>query len=83
MKNKEAARPYAKQYPSGPTTFKIYPISLWKGSETEDNNSFICRIGTDYGQGYYYSRPVSCEEFEERFASKENYLNINKNLGKG
>lgn len=42
-----------------------------EGVETEDNEAFICRIGTDYGQGYYYSRPVSCEEFEERFVSKK------------
>lgn len=38
-----------------------------EGVETEENEALIRRLGCDYGQGYYYSRPVSTVEFDEKY----------------
>ena len=34
-----------------------------EGVETEEDHLMIRSLGCDYGQGYYYSPPVSAEEF--------------------
>lgn len=41
-----------------------------EGVETEENHVFIRELGCDYGQGYYYSRPVSAQEFTEKYLLK-------------
>ena len=38
-----------------------------EGVETEADEKFLQSIGCNYGQGYYYSRPVPAAEFGERF----------------
>lgn len=37
-----------------------------EGVETEENDRMIRELGCDYGQGYYYGRPVSEAEFTEK-----------------
>ena len=41
-----------------------------EGVETEENNDMIKKLGSDYGQGYFYSRPVSASEFNEKYMNK-------------
>jgi len=36
-----------------------------EGIESEEHLDIIKKIGCDYGQGYYYSKPVPCVEAEE------------------
>lgn len=36
-----------------------------EGIETKEQLEFISKTGCDEGQGYYYTRPVSCEKFEQ------------------
>lgn len=38
-----------------------------EGVETKKEESFIRSLGCNYGQGYYYSRPVSSKEFDIRY----------------
>lgn len=38
-----------------------------EGVETAENEAFIRSIGVDYGQGYYYSRPIPSDEFAEKY----------------
>lgn len=38
-----------------------------EGVETEANVKFLSENGCDYLQGYYYSRPISVSDFEERY----------------
>ena len=40
-----------------------------EGVETLDNHEFIKSLGCNYGQGYYYSRPIPVEQFEQQFLS--------------
>lgn len=42
-----------------------------EGVETEENHRFIQELECDYGQGYYYSKPVSAQEFTEKFLKKK------------
>ena len=41
-----------------------------EGVETEEDEKFITAMGADYGQGYYYSRPVPAAEFEKWLRSE-------------
>ena len=41
-----------------------------EGVENETNEAFISGIGADYGQGYYYSRPIPGKEFEEKYLKR-------------
>lgn len=38
-----------------------------EGVETQENEAFIKEIGADFGQGYYYSRPVPCAKYEKMY----------------
>ena len=49
--------------------FKIRTVA--EGVETEENEHFLQEINCDYGQGYYYSRPIPAAEFEERFLKEK------------
>ena len=40
-----------------------------EGVETEENHEFIKQLGCNIGQGYLYSRPISSEEFNDKFMS--------------
>lgn len=38
-----------------------------EGVETEQDENMISQLNCDYGQGYYYSRPISVQDFEQNF----------------
>ena len=38
-------------------------VTVAEGVETEEDHLMIRSLGCDYGQGYYYSPPVSAKEF--------------------
>ena len=35
--------------------------------ETQENEALIRSLSCDFGQGYYYSRPITVEEFTARY----------------
>lgn len=41
----------------------LHIVTVAEGVETEEDHLMIRSLGCDYGQGYYYSPPVSAEEF--------------------
>jgi diguanylate cyclase (GGDEF)-like protein len=41
-----------------------------EGVETEEDELLIKRMGCNYGQGYYYSKPISSSEFDLKFMHK-------------
>ena len=41
-----------------------------EGIETEGDQQMVRDLGCDYGQGYYYCRPVPVEEFNEKYMKK-------------
>lgn len=43
-----------------------------EGIETAEHNSFLASKGCNYGQGYYYSRPLRIEEFN-LFAERQEF----------
>lgn len=38
-----------------------------EGVETEESEEMMRSMRCDYGQGYYYSKPIPAEEFQEKF----------------
>ena len=46
-------------------SFQVTTVA--EGVETEANHQLIRSLGCDYGQGYYYSRPISAEEFNQLY----------------
>lgn len=45
-------------------------FTVAEGVETEEDEQFIRSVGCDVGQGYFYSRPISVEEFNETYMCK-------------
>lgn len=43
---------------------------ITEGVETQEHVDFLTEIGTDIFQGYYFSRPMPVEEFEEKYFQK-------------
>ena len=41
-----------------------------EGIETKENEQMIQELGCDFGQGYYYCRPIPAEEFHEKYMQK-------------
>lgn len=41
-----------------------------EGIETELQKDLLVAIDCDYGQGYYYSKPIPAQEFEQRFGQR-------------
>lgn len=41
-----------------------------EGVETADSEQMLKELSCDYGQGYYYSKPLSVDEFREKFIDK-------------
>lgn len=41
-----------------------------EGIETEKQHVLLQKAGCDYGQGYYYSEPLSAEQFTQRFITE-------------
>ncbi len=52
-------------------TKKLKIRTVVEGVETEENEKLVQKLDCDYGQGYYYGRPVSAEEFTEKYISME------------
>ena len=50
---------------------KMDIITVAEGVETREQEEFIIKAGCDYGQGYYYSRPVSAQEFTDNILGNE------------
>lgn len=48
-------------------TGRLRITTVAEGVETEEDERLIRELGFDMGQGYYYSRPVSAEQFDRRF----------------
>ena len=48
-------------------TKKLKIKTVVEGVETEENEELIKSFGCEYGQGFYYSRPVSVQEFSEKY----------------
>ena len=47
---------------------KIMNIStICEGVETKENVEYLASIGCDYIQGYYYSKPILCADFEKKY----------------
>lgn len=44
-----------------------------EGVETEQNEKMIIDLGCDFGQGYYYSRPISAYDFGKLYMIEENF----------
>ena len=44
----------------------IIPV-ITEGVETEEQLNFLTGIGCEMFQGYYFAKPVSLEEFENRY----------------
>lgn len=38
-----------------------------EGVETKENEELVKKLGCEFGQGYYYSRPVSAEDFTQKY----------------
>lgn len=51
---------------------KLGVKTIVEGVETEKQVEFICKLKCDMIQGYYYSKPILKEEFEEKFLDSEN-----------
>src|SRR5699024_3122371 len=44
--------------------------TLAEGVETPEDEQLIRSIGCDTGQGYLYSRPLSAEEFDQKYMKR-------------
>lgn len=49
---------------------KLHITVLCEGVENAEQDLFLCRIGCDMIQGYYYGKPMPVEEFEKMLASE-------------
>ena len=48
-------------------TKKLRITTVVEGVESRENEELIRSFGCEYGQGFYYSRPVSAKEFSEKY----------------
>lgn len=48
-------------------TKKLQISTVVEGVETKENEELVRALGCEYGQGYYYSMPVSAREFSEKY----------------
>lgn len=48
-------------------TRKLKISTVVEGVETKENEELIQSFGCRYGQGYYYSKPISASEFSEKY----------------
>ena len=46
-------------------------ITVAEGVETKEDEAIILQAGCDYGQGYYYSKPICAKEFTETYISSD------------
>ncbi len=50
-----------------------------EGIETEEQKDLLINAGCDYGQGYYFSRPIPADEFLQLLARNSCDLEMNVN----
>ena len=41
--------------------------TVTEGVETKEDEEFITSMGCNYGQGYYYSKPIPADDFKDTF----------------
>lgn len=46
---------------------RLHLSVIAEGVETEEDEILVKTLGCDYGQGYYYCRPIPAKEFTERY----------------
>ena len=52
-------------------TKKLDINTVVEGVVTKENEELIRSLGCEYGQGYYYSRPVNVREFTEKYLDED------------
>lgn len=52
------------------TSRRLGISTVAEGIETKRDNDMMLKMKCDYGQGYYYSRPISADEFSEKYIRK-------------
>lgn len=52
-------------------TKRLRIATVVEGVETAEHERFIQALGCDFGQGYYYSRPISAAEFNRIYLHQE------------
>ena len=50
---------------------KLGMKTVAEGVETKEDEAIILQAGCDYGQGYYYSKPICAKEFTETYISSD------------
>ncbi len=53
-------------------THRLGIPTVAEGVETKDQVEFLKNIGCEMAQGYYYSKPLPLNEFEEKWLTREN-----------
>ena len=56
---------------------KLGVSTVAEGIETQLDKDTMVKLACDYGQGYFYERPISAEEFSERYMA----IRVKKNRG--
>lgn len=51
---------------------KLSIFSVIEGVETSEDDLLVKEIGCDYGQGYYYSRPIDSNDFTSKMLNRFN-----------
>lgn len=51
---------------------RLHITTVAEGVETLEHEQLIKSFGCDYGQGYYYSRPISASDFNETYMKGSN-----------
>ena len=49
-------------------------VTIAEGIETKDQSEFLGSTGCDYGQGYYYARPMPRADFQKLLAEKNHRI---------
>ena len=52
------------------TSRRLGISTVAEGIETKHDNDMMLKMKCDYGQGYYYSKPISIEEFSKKYIRK-------------
>lgn len=48
---------------------KLNIYSLAEGIENQSSLDYLCKLGCDYGQGYFFSKPLSADDFVQWYKS--------------
>ena len=50
---------------------KLNIVTVAEGVETEEQVEFLKKLGCDILQGYYYSKPIEINEYEDKYITKK------------